>query len=167
MLFRSFEIVPIARGGEKIRNVIVLLGDGMGAAHRTAARIVSSGYTQGKARAPLAMDTFPVTGMVKTASLNSIVTDSSPGMASYVTGNKHNNNQEGVFPDDTTDAFDNPRVEYLSEYLHRTQGKALGLVTTSDVSDATPAANAIHTANRRAGTGIVDQYLDEIGRAHV
>ena len=63
-----------------------------------------------------------------THSLNSIVTDSSPGMASYVTGNKHDNNQEGVFPDDTIDPFDNPRVEYLAHYLARTQGKSLGIV---------------------------------------
>ena len=96
-----------------------------------------------------------------TASLNSIVTDSAPGMANYVTGNKANNNQEGVFPDDTSNAFDNPRVEYLSEYLHRTQGKTLGIVTTSDVFDATPAANAVHTSARGNGTGIVDQYLDD------
>jgi alkaline phosphatase len=68
-----------------------------------------------------------------------------------------------VFPDDTADAFDNPRVEYLSEYLHRTQGKALGIVTTADVFDATPAANAVHTANRGNGTGIVDQFLDDRG----
>lgn len=104
-----------------------------------------------------------MTGMVKTASLNSIVTDSAPGMSGYVSGNKNNNNEEGVFPDDTVDPFDNPRIEYLSEYLHRTQGKALGLVTTSDVFDATPAANAVHTSSRGAGTGIVDQYLDDRG----
>ena len=55
------------------------------------------------------------------------------------------------------------RIEYLSEYLHRTQGKALGLVTTSDVFDATPAGNAVHTSSRAAGTGIVDQYLDDRG----
>jgi len=67
------------------------------------------------------MDTFPYTGMVMTSSLNSIVTDSAPGMANYVNGNKANNNEEGVFPDDTVDAFDNPRIEYLSEYLHRTK----------------------------------------------
>ena len=157
----NLEIVPLIAGGEKIRNVIILLGDGMGAAHRTAARIMLSGYAQGKAKTPLAMDTFPVTGMVKTASLNSIITDSSPGMSGYVSGNKNSNNQEGVFPDDTLDAFDNPRIEYLSEYMHRTKGKALGLVTTADVFDATPAANAVHTANRGAGTGIVDQYLDD------
>ncbi len=157
----NFEIVPLILGGQKVKNIIVLLGDGMGAAQRTAARIVAQGYAQGKSISPLAMDTFPVTGMVKTSSLNSLVTDSSPGMSSYVTGNKSNNNEEGVFPDDTTDFFDNPRVEYLSEYLHRTQGKSLGLVTTSDVFDATPAANAVHTSNRGAGTGIVDQYFDD------
>ncbi len=157
----NFEIVPLVPAGQKVRNIIILLGDGMGAAQRTAARIVAQGYAQGKSISPLAMDTFPVTGMVKTSSLNSLVTDSSPGMSSYVTGNKSNNNEEGVFPDDTTDFFDNPRVEYLSEYLKRTQGKSLGLVTTSDVFDATPAANAVHTSNRGAGTGIVDQYLDD------
>lgn len=157
----NFEVVELGKGSKRVKNVIVLLGDGMGAAHRTAARVMAHGYAQGKAKGLLAMDTFPVTGMVMTASLNSIVTDSSPGMSNYVTGNKAANNQEGVFPDDTTDPFDNPRVEYLSEYLHRTQGTALGIVTTADVFDATPAANAIHTSNRGAGTGIVDQYLDD------
>ena len=157
----NFEIVPLLAGGQKVKNIIILLGDGMGAAHRTAARIVHGGYAQGKVIEPLAMDTFPVTGMVKTASLNSIVTDSSPGMTGYVLGNKNNNNEEGVFPDDTIDPFDNPRIEYLSEYLHRTQGKALGIVTTADVFDATPAGNAVHTSDRGAGTGIVDQFLDD------
>ena len=157
----NFEIVPLVPGAQKVKNIIILLGDGMGAAQRTAARIVAGGYAQGKVIAPLAMDTFPVTGMVKTASLNSVVTDSAPGMTAYVSGNKNNNNEEGVFPDDTTDTFDNPRIEYLSEYLHRTQGKALGLVTTADVFDATPAGNAVHTSSRGAGTGIVDQYLDD------
>ena len=160
----NFEVLPLLAGGQKVRNIIIMLGDGMGAAQRTAARIVAGGYAQGKVITPLAMDTFPVTGMVKTASLNSVVTDSAPGMSSYVSGNKNNNNEEGVFPDDTTDPFDNPRIEYLSEYLHRTQGKALGLATTADVFDATPAGNAVHTSNRGAGTGIVDQLLDDRAR---
>lgn len=158
----NFEVVGQEKGSDRpARNVIILLGDGMGAAHRTGARIVSQGYAQGKAKGMLAMDTFPHTAMVMTASLNSIVTDSSPGMSNYVTGNKAANNEEGVWPDDTINAFDNPRVEYLAEYLHRTRGTALGLVTTADVFDATPAANAVHTAKRGYGTGIVDQYLDD------
>jgi alkaline phosphatase len=158
----NFEVVAFASAfGPKVRNIIILLGDGMGAAQRTAARIVKGGYAQGKAIEALAMDSFPATALVKTASLNSVVTDSAPGMTAYVSGNKNNNNEEGVFPDDTVDAFDNPRVEYLSEYLHRMQGKALGIVTTADVFDATPAGNAVHTSNRGAGTGIVDQFFDD------
>lgn len=157
----NFEIVGITPGGERVRNIIIMFGDGMGAGHRTAARIMTKGYAQGHAKGRLAMDTFSHTGMVMTASLNSIVTDSAPGMANYVNGNKANNNEEGVFPDDTRPVFDNPRVEYLSEFLHRTQGKALGIVSSADVFDATPAANAIHTAARGNGTGIVDQYLDD------
>ncbi|MBL8415637.1 MAG: alkaline phosphatase [Propionivibrio sp.] len=158
----NFEVVGIIpNNGRTAKNIIIMLGDGMGAAHRTAARIMVKGYAQGKAQGRLAMDTFPVTGMVMTSSLDSIVTDSAPGMANYVNGNKAANNQEGVFPDDTSDAFDNPRVEYLSEFLHRTKGTTLGIVTTADVFDATPAANAVHTSNRGNGTGIVDQYLDD------
>ncbi len=158
----NFEIVAFAAAmGPKVRNIIIMLGDGMGATHRSAARVMRGAYAQGKVTTPLAMDTFPATAMVKTASLNSVVTDSSPGMTAYVLGNKNDNNEEGVFPDDTLDPFDNPRIEYLSEYLHRTQGKALGIVTTADVFDSTPAGNAIHTSSRGAGTGIVDQFLDD------
>lgn len=157
----NFEIVRTPGVGS-LKNVIIMIGDGMGAAHRTAARIMSKGVQMGKANDPLVMDTFPFTGMVETASLNSIVTDSAPGAACYSTGNKSNNNQQGVFPDDTLDNFDNPRVELIGEFLARKRGKALGIVTTSDVFDATPGAFGSHTANRGAGTGICDQYLDEM-----
>jgi alkaline phosphatase len=153
----NFEVVSYHYAGPTARNVIIMLGDGMGSGHRTAARLMQFGVAQGKVKGKLAMDTFPVTVSIMTPSLNSIVTDSTPGTQNYVTGNKSNNNQEGVFPDDTTDKFDNPRVEYLAEYLARTQGKKLGIVTTADVFDATPAAMAVHTQDRGAGTGIVDQ----------
>jgi alkaline phosphatase len=149
--------------GPTAKNIILLLGDGMGAAHRTAARIVSRGVRDGKAVGRLAMDTLDVTGMVMTASLNAVITDSSPGMAAYTTGQKNNNNQEGVFPDNTRDAFDNPRVEYLGELLRRTRGPGfnVGIVTTADVTDSTPGANAAHTSDRYAGAGIAAQFFDE------
>lgn len=76
------------------------------------------------------MDSFPITGIVNTHSLNSIVTDSSPGASCYATGNKEDNNQHGVSPDDTPDNGDNPRIESIGEYLHRTQGRSLGIVTS-------------------------------------
>ena len=157
----NFEVIGIDANGKNVKNIIFMLGDGMGAAHRTAARIMVKGYANGKAQGRLAMDTFPYTGMVMTSALDTIVTDSAPGMANYVNGNKGASSQEGVWPDDTTAAFDNPRIEYISEYLHRTKGTKLGIITTADVFDATPAANAVHTANRGNGTGIVDQYLDD------
>jgi alkaline phosphatase len=157
----NFEIVRLRDGFEKAKNVIVLIGDGLGIAHRTAARLMLHGAAQGRARSLLAMDRLPYTGIAITHSLNSIVTDSSPGSHCYSTGNKANNNQHGVFPDDTTALFDNPRIELIGEYLSRTMGKTLGVVTTSDVFDATPAAWASHTQSRAAGTGICDQFLDE------
>jgi alkaline phosphatase len=162
----NFEIVGTTVQGRKAKNVIYLIGDGMSLAHRSAARIVSKGIAQGKAIEPLAMDTLPVTAILNTPSLNSIITDSAPGAACYSNGNKSNNGQEGVFPDDTSDKWDNPRVEHMGNYLARTQGKALGIVTTADVEDATPGSFAAHTQDRGAGTGICDMYLDEAVARH-
>ena len=143
------------------KNIVIMLGDGMGVAHRTAARLVRYGVTAGNPNGRLEMEEFPGTGLVSTHSLNSIITDSAPGMACYTTGNHAFNGQEGVYPAHVTNPFFAPRVEYLAEYLHRTKGTSLGLVSSADLEDATPAANAVHTANRNNGTGIVDQYLDE------
>lgn len=169
----SFEIVAWQGNSAGVRNVILLIGDGMGTAQRTAARIVSRGLTEGRYRnGMLEMDTMTATGMVTTSSLSAMVTDSAPGASCYATGSKGANNEEGVFPDNTdndvlkrTDPeserfFDNPRVENISEYLHRTRGVNLGLVTTADVTDATPAAFAVHTSNRNASTRIADDYFD-------
>ena len=156
----NYEVLSVTPTGWAAKKIILLIGDGMGIAHRTAGRIMKNGVTLGKANAALAMDTFPNTALVTTHSLNSIVTDSSPGASCYATGNKANNNQHGVFPDDTISNGDNPRIESMGEYLHRTQGRSLGVVTTTDVFDSTPAAFGSHTQARTAGTGIIDEFLD-------
>lgn len=153
-----------ARAGSRpARNIVMLVGDGMGIQHRTAARIVSRGQTFGKTNGPLAMDTLGVTGLVMTSSLNAAVTDSAPGMSSYATGHKANNNHVGVYPDNTPDHFDNPRVEYVGEMLRRTRGRGfnVGLVTTAAVIDATPAGNAVHTSFRDAYYDIAARMYDE------
>ena len=159
----TVHVVGLSGGRDEgeAKNIIILLGDGMGVSHRTAARIVKYGVTAGDPNGRLEMDAFPGLGLVSTHSLNSIVTDSAPGMACYSTGAHANNGQEGVYPAHTTSPFFQPRVEYMGEYLHRVRGTSLGIVTTADVEDATPAANAIHTGDRNLGTGICDQYLDE------
>lgn len=157
----SFEIIDPAGDRAPARNIIILLGDGMGVAHRTAARLVKFGVTAGDPNGYLAMDYLPSTGIVAQHSLNSIVSDSAPGMACYTTGTHAKNGQEGVFPANMVSPFYYPRVEYMAEYLHRTKGKSLGLVSTADLEDATPGATAAHTGNRNSGTGIIDQYFDE------
>ncbi|HEX9423480.1 MAG TPA: alkaline phosphatase [Pyrinomonadaceae bacterium] len=169
----NFEIVGWEGKGSRVRNVILLIGDGMGMAHRTAARIASRGLTEGRYRnGLLEMDQMTAVGLVTTSSLSAMVTDSAPGASCYATGNKAANQEEGVFPDNTdsdelkssdpeNDRFlDNPRVENISEYLHRTRGIEVGLVTTADVTDATPAAFAVHTSNRNSSTRIADDYFD-------
>ncbi len=157
----QFEIDNPFGHRQGMKNVIIMLGDGMGTAHRTAARMVRHGVTAGDPNGYLAMDSFPATGLVVTHSLNSVITDSAPGMACYSSGVHQANGQEGVLPAHMTNPFFYPRVEYMAEYLHRVQRKSLGIVSSADLEDATPAANAVHTGNRGAGTGIVDQYLDE------
>jgi alkaline phosphatase len=156
----NFEIIPVQPTANAAKNIIIMIGDGMGIAHRTAARIMKNGIALGKANAPLAMDTFPFTAIVTTHSLNSIVTDSSPGASCYATGNKAANNQHGVFPDDTAAIGDNPRVESIGEYLHRTEGRSLGIVTTTDLFDSTPGAFGSHTQSRTFATGICDEFFD-------
>jgi alkaline phosphatase len=144
----------------KARNVILLIGDGMGAAHRTAARVLSKGYTQGKANAPMAMDKLPFNGLLMTSSLNSLITDSAPGAHNYSTGNKTNNGMEGVFPDNTAAEDDNPRLEHLSMFINRQLGRVTGIVSDAFLTDATPAAFLAQTQNRGNGTLVAGQFFD-------
>src|SRR5438105_4940291 len=54
----NFQVIPIQPTGLAAKQIILLIGDGMGLAQRTAARIMLKGVLLGKASAPLSMDTF-------------------------------------------------------------------------------------------------------------
>ncbi|HEV7763485.1 MAG TPA: alkaline phosphatase [Thermoanaerobaculia bacterium] len=149
---------PVQR---RAKNVILLIGDGMGVAHRTAGRVLSKGYTQGKANGTMAMDRLPFNGLLMTSSMDSLITDSAPGAHNYSTGNKTNNGMEGVFPDNTAAEDDNPRIENLPEWAHRSLGMVTGVVSDAFITDATPAAMIAHTQNRGNGTMIASQFIDE------
>jgi len=162
---RDLPVLPAlpARASHGAKNVIFFLGDGMGLAHRTAARVLSRGYEEGHAKGRLAMDGMEATGLVMTSSLNALITDSAPGMSAYTTGSKANNNQMGVFPDDTSDdPWDNPSVEYLTSWLRHRRGAGFhaGIVTTADLTDATPAACAVHIASRKPADAIARALVD-------
>ena len=59
-------------------------------------------------------------------------------------------------------ALNNPRVETLWEYLKRLYGYKTGIVTTSEVTDATPAAEGGHTLARALQNDIARQYVDGV-----
>jgi len=77
-----------------------------------------------------------------------------------MTGHKSRVNALGVYADRTPSSLDDPRVETIGEALRRTTKKPLGIVTTSEVEDATPAALVSHTRKRADKAEIVGMLLD-------
>jgi alkaline phosphatase len=130
------------------KNVILMVGDGMSVAHRTAARMLSKGIEGGRYGGQLAMDDMPNMALVSTSGSESIVTDSANSMTAYTTGHKTCGAAIGVYCAGNKSPFDHPRVETLSALVKRQLGMAVGIVTTTEVVDATPAAMVAHTASR-------------------
>lgn len=140
------------------KNVIFFLGDGMGMTTMTAARIYAVGED-----GELTMDTLPETAFVKTFSNDAQVTDSAPSMSAYMTGVKMNNevlsmSSDTVAIDPLNDANGNKLgnncgaangkpVTTLLE-LAKAKGLSTGVVTTTRVTHATPAATYSHICHR-------------------
>ncbi|EXL09316.1 alkaline phosphatase [Aquamicrobium defluvii] len=144
----------------KAKNVIFLIADGLSVAHRTAARIMSKGMTEGKANGRLNMDELDRMAFIGTSSTGSVATDSANTMSAYMTGHKSAVNALGVYADRTADPFDDPKVETLVEALRRQTSKSVGIVTTSELQDATPAALFAHTRRRAEKAAINTQIFD-------
>lgn len=140
------------------KNVILLIADGLSVGHRTAARLLSTGMTQGKYNGRLAMDGMPHMATVGTGSVDSIAADSANTMSAYTTGHKSSVNALGVYADRTPDPFDDPRQETLGEILRRTGKKSLGVVSDAELEDATPAAVVAHTRKRAEKAAIVEMF---------
>jgi alkaline phosphatase len=133
------------------RNVIVLQGDGMAAAQRDLIRLVTVGNTPGR---ELVMNQLDHAGLVHTdpADPDEAVTDSAAAATAFSTGVKTFNGAVGVDPQG------NPVPTLLEDA--RKAGKATGLVTTSQVTDATPAAYAAHVTDRAQQSEIARQFLE-------
>jgi alkaline phosphatase len=149
-----------ATGPRKAKNVILFIGDGMSPAHRTAARILSKGIAEGRARGKLAIDDMPHMAMVATAGSDSIITDSANSASAYATGHKSAVNAMGVYADRTSDPFDDPRVENITSLVQRRHAMAVGVVTNTEIEDATPAAMVAHTRRRAEYDRIVDHLFN-------
>jgi alkaline phosphatase len=145
-------------GPRKAKNVILFIGDGLSLAHRVAARYLSKGIAEGKAKGRLAIDDMPHMALVATAGSDSIITDSANSASAYATGHKTATNAMGVYADRTESPFDDPRVETVSSLVKRRHGMAVGIVTNTEIEDATPAAMITHTRRRAAFDQIVEQF---------
>jgi len=146
-------------GPRKAKNVILFIGDGLSPAHRVAARLLSKGIVEGKSLGKLAIDDMPRMAMVATAGSDSIITDSANSASAYATGHKSAVNAMGVYADRTANPFDDPKVETITSLSKRKNGMAIGIVTNTEIEDATPAAMVAHTRRRAAYDEIVEQFF--------
>jgi alkaline phosphatase len=125
----------------KARNIILLIGDGMGDSEITIAR----NYALGAGGAFAGLDAFPLTGQYTTYALRkdgkpNYVTDSAASATGWATGTKTYNGALGI------DIKDGKHATILE--LAKAQGFATGDVTTSEIQDATPAALFAHITER-------------------
>lgn len=128
------------------RNIILIIGDGMGIGAVTAARCAGPGQN-GK----LTLDTMPYTGFSITHPLGCLVTDSAAGGTALATGNKTSNGTVAMLPDGT-------RLHTILEAA-RDMGKSTGLITSDPVTGATPAAFATHVPDRGKVEDIAAQMI--------
>jgi len=125
------------------KNIILLIGDGMGTAQ------VYAGYTAKKGI--MNITGMPVTGFSVTYSANDYITDSGAGGTALSTGVKTKNGSIGV------DSSGKP-LETILEIAEK-RGLSTGLVSTSSITHATPASFIAHTANRSKYSDIALDFL--------
>ncbi|NTV11624.1 MAG: alkaline phosphatase, partial [Zoogloea sp.] len=152
------------------------LGDGMGPTTVTAARIYKYGES-GK----LGMESLTRTARIRTNSQDAQTTDSAPSMSAYMTGVKMNNEVLAMSAD--TKAYDSSAKPYVNAAtgdslcqpgngspvtslleLSKAAGKAVGAVTTTRVTHATPAATYSHICHRDGENDIAAQFVPGSGK---
>lgn len=142
---------PMIGASPPAKNVILFVGDGMGVATVTAARILE-GQRRGELGEGnlLAFERFPHLALSKTYSSNAQVPDSAATMTAIVSGVKTKSGSLGVSEEIAHGDFrsvEKTRVRTLLEEAEA-RGLATGVVTTTSVTHATPAACYAHSAFR-------------------
>lgn len=130
----------------KAKNVIFMIGDGMGINQIYAAMTANGGH--------LNLETCTTSGYSKTYSADNYITDSAAGGTALATGSKTKNGMIGLAPDSVTK---------LISALHYAKQKGLstGLVVTVSVTHATPASFYAHQISRKMDEEIAIDLLKE------
>lgn len=124
---------PAVQSHKKAKNIIIIIGDGMGTAQVYASIVAQKGNSN--------FLRFPYSGFSRTFAHNKYTTDSGAGGTAIVTGHKTDVKHIGVLPDNT------PVHSFLT--LLRDKGLSTGFVVTSSVLDATPASTYAHVPYRK------------------
>ena len=130
-------------GKKQPKNIILMIGDGMGLAHVYAAMTANGGH--------LYLENFKNIGFSKTYSSDNYITDSAAGGTALSSGIKTYNGAIGVDPDKKPV----PNIRELAEK----KGLKTGLVSTSAITHATPASFIAHVSSRSSYEDIAADFL--------
>ena len=143
-------------GPNKAKNIIFMVPDGQGLSNVTAARIFKNGPNGD----PLYQETLEHIGYQRTHSANSTVTDSAAAASAWAVGEKFVNGEISCHSDEMGGCSGlKPTILELAAGM----GKATGLVASSQISHATPAAFGAHDPDRNNGYEIARQYIEVTG----
>lgn len=138
-------IAPITNPDAKIRNIILLIGDGMGVSEVFAG--LSANNDQ------LYIEYADRVGLQKTKSKNKYKTDSAASGTAMACGTKTNNGFIGMDVDSTA-------VESILEIASE-HGKATGLVAAAKITHATPASFIAHVPSRKQYEDIAEFFISD------
>lgn len=145
VLEQPYEVTRITPPqGTKVKNVILMIGDGMSLMH------VYSAWTANRGK--LFLENSQTVGLSKTYCANKLITDSGAGGTALATGQKTNYHHVGV---DT----EGKNLESLID-LAAARGKSTGIAVTCRLWDATPADFCCHNSDRDAEAEIVADYVN-------
>ncbi len=144
----------------RAKNVILFVGDGMGITTITAARIFEAqqrakaagsnpaGFEGGEENL-LGFERFPSRALVKTYNTDAQVPDSAGTASAMTTGTKTRIGVLGLLPGQSAETCASPALfpETLGAIAHA-RGLGVGIVTTTRITHATPAAMFAHTPDR-------------------
>jgi alkaline phosphatase len=127
----------------KVKNVILMIGDGMGLAQLSAGLLANKGE--------LYMSKFSNYGFSMTQAADDFTTDSAAGGTAMATGSITKNRYIGL------DASGNPLKSLVD--LSSEKGMKAGIVTTDNLVGATPSAFYGHQSDRDMSEGIVNDFI--------
>jgi len=142
-----------ANDGPRPEKIIHLVSDGMSMGTLTCADYLSQIMRQRSLVWPALLDRpNVVNALMNMRSLNSYVTDSAAASTSWGTGSRISNGAIGMLPDGR-------KLKTLAD-VYGAEGWARGLVTTTEITHATPAGFAANVPKRSMANEIAVQYLD-------